>query len=98
MASEAGVSDYQVAELEMWRTSEAFDAEERAALALTDAIVANNVTAEVVEELEQHFTHAQRIELTVTAAFYSMVPRILDALKVPVEGAEENGRSRVRPA
>jgi 4-carboxymuconolactone decarboxylase len=88
MAREVGVTDYQVAELEMWRTSDAFDEEERAALALTDAIVASNVTDEIVEELERHFTHAQRVELTVTAAFYAMVPRILDALRVPVEGSD----------
>jgi alkylhydroperoxidase family enzyme len=69
MAREVGVTDYQVAELEMWRTSDAFDDEERAALA-------------------RHFDHAQRVELTVTAAFYAMVPRILDALRVPVEGRE----------
>jgi Carboxymuconolactone decarboxylase family len=43
MAREVGVTDYQVAELEMWRTSDAFDAEERAALALTDAIIAGEV-------------------------------------------------------
>jgi hypothetical protein len=33
-------------------------------------------------------THPQRVELTVTAAFYAMVPRILEALRVPVEGSE----------
>jgi alkylhydroperoxidase family enzyme len=32
-----------------------------------------------------HFDLAQRVELTVTAAFYSMVPRVLEALGVPVE-------------
>jgi alkylhydroperoxidase family enzyme len=91
MAREVGVTDYQVAELEMWRTSDAFDAEERAALALTDAIIAGNVPDEVIRELERHFDHAQRVELTVTAAFYAMVPRILDALRVPVEGKEPDG-------
>jgi 4-carboxymuconolactone decarboxylase len=88
MAREVGVTDYQVAELEMWRTSDAFDAEERAALALTDAIIAGDVADEIITELERHFDHAQRVELTVTAAFYAMVPRILEALRVPVEGKE----------
>jgi alkylhydroperoxidase family enzyme len=88
MAREVGVTDYQVAELEMWRTSDAFDAEERAALALTDAIIDGNVPDEVIGELERHFDNAQRVELTVTAAFYAMVPRILEALRVPVEGKE----------
>jgi len=85
MAREAGVSDHCVAELEMWRTSDAFSDDERAALALTDAIVAGNVTAEIIAELDRHFSNAQRVELTVTAAFYAMVPRVLDALGVPVE-------------
>jgi 4-carboxymuconolactone decarboxylase len=92
MAREVGVTDYQVAELEMWRTSDAFDAEERAALALTDSIIAGKVPDEAIAELERHFDHAQRVELTVTAAFYAMVPRILDALRVPVEGREVEGR------
>jgi hypothetical protein len=46
------------------------------------------VTADVIEELERHFGYDQRVELTVTAAFYAMVPRVLDALGVPVEGTE----------
>jgi alkylhydroperoxidase family enzyme len=92
MAREAGVTDFQVAELEMWRTSDAFSPEERAALALTDAIVAGDVPDEIVGDLELHFDHAQRVELTVTAAFYAMVPRVLEALRVPVEGKEPSVR------
>ena len=76
MAREAGVSDdFDVAELECGAPRDAFSEEERAALALTDAIVAGNVTEEVIAELDRHFDHAQRVELTVTAAFYAMVPR-----------------------
>jgi alkylhydroperoxidase family enzyme len=87
MARDAGVSEFQVAELEMWRTSEAFSPEERAALALTDAIVKGEVCDEI-DEIARYFDHEQRVELTVTAAFYAMVPRVLDALGVPVEGSE----------
>jgi len=97
MAREVGVTEYQVAELEMWRTSDAFEPEERAALALTDAIIAGHVPEEIIGELERHFDHAQRVELTVTAAFYAMVPRVLDALAVPVEGREPE-RTRQRRA
>lgn len=98
MAREVGVTDYQVAELEMWRTSDAFDAGERAALALTDSIIAGTVPDEVIAELELHFSHTQRVELTVTAAFYAMVPRILDALRVPVEGTEPDRDLPKQPA
>ena len=86
MAEEEGVPETQVAELEMWRTSTAFDDCEKAALALTDAIVDGDTSPEIIEELEKHFGYEQRVELTVTAAFYSMVPRVLDALEVPIEG------------
>jgi alkylhydroperoxidase family enzyme len=89
MAAEVGVTDYEIAELEMWRTSRAFDPGTRAALAFTDAIVDGEVPDEINEELAAHFNVQQRIELTVTAAFYSMVPRVLDALGVPIE--EEPG-------
>ncbi len=85
MAAEAGVTDNQIAELEMWRTSKVFGPETRAALAFTDAIVSGNVPEHVNDELEAHFDLAQRVELTVTAAFYSMVPRVLYALGVPIE-------------
>ena len=87
MARDAGVTDEDVAELQMWRSSRSFGPAARAALALTDAIVAGEVPAEVNEELARHFDHAQRVELTLTAAFYTMVPRLLDALGVPVEDA-----------
>jgi alkylhydroperoxidase family enzyme len=100
MAREAGVSDFQVAELEMWRTSDAFGSEERAALALTDAIIAGEVPDDVTRELERYFDNQQRVELTVTAAFYAMVPRVLEALRVPVEGKEQDGKlgpSSARP-
>jgi 4-carboxymuconolactone decarboxylase len=88
MAREEGVSETQVAELEMWRVSPAFDASAKAALAVTDAIVEGEVSPEIIAELGRHFSLDQRVELTVTAAFYAMVPRVLDALGVPIEGTE----------
>jgi 4-carboxymuconolactone decarboxylase len=97
MAREEGVTETQVAELEMWRTSTAFDECEKAALALTDAIVAGEVSPDVIAEVDRHFEYDQRVELTVTAAFYSMVPRILDALGVPIEGTEPAKHGRNLP-
>ena len=91
MAGEAGVTEEEVAELPMWRTSRAFGPADRAALALTDAIVDGEVPEEVNDELDRHFDHAQRVELTLTAAFYSMVPRLLGAFDVPVEDDQAPG-------
>jgi alkylhydroperoxidase family enzyme len=85
MAKEAGVDEHRVAELAMWRTSPAFDDAERAALALTDALVEGRVPDEVNATVDEHFGPQARVELTLTAAFYCAVPRLLDALRVPVE-------------
>lgn len=85
MAAEAGIDEHQVAELAMWHTSPAFTAAERAALALTDAIVDGYVTDEHNTALSEHFDPQARVELTLTAAFYCGVPRLLDALRVPTE-------------
>ena len=85
MAAEAGVDEHQVAELAMWRTSPAFTDAERAALALTDALVDGHVPDQVNAVLAEHFDPQARVELTLTAAFYCAVPRLLDALRVPVE-------------
>lgn len=87
MAAEAGVDEHQVAELAMWRTSPAFTEAERAALALTDALVDGHVSDEVNAALDEHFDAKARVELTLTATFYCAVPRLLDALRVPVEEA-----------
>ncbi len=86
MAAKAGVDEYQVAELPMWRTSPAFTEAERAALALTDALVDGHVPDEVNTTIDEHFGVQARVELTLTAAFYCAVPRLLDGLRVPVEG------------
>ena len=87
MAAEAGVDEHKVAELAMWRTSPAFEEAERATLALTDALVDGHVPDEVNAALTEHFDEKARVELTLTAAFYCAVPRLLDALRVPVEAA-----------
>ena len=92
MAAEAGVDEHKVAELPMWRTSPAFTDAERAALALTDALAEGYVPDQVNAALGEHFDEQARVELTLTAAFYCAVPRLLDALRVPVEeNAPERG-------
>src|SRR5215207_11344912 len=87
MAAKAGVDEHKVAELAMWRTSPAFEEAERAALALTDALVDGDVPDQINATLAEHFDSQARIELTLTASFYCAVPRLLDALRVPVEAA-----------
>jgi AhpD family alkylhydroperoxidase len=85
MARRMGVREAQIATLAGWRASPEFDARERAALALTEAVQAIDVTDEVHAEVKQHFSDAEFIELAFTAAFYAMVSRMLEALRVELD-------------
>src|SRR5687767_14403492 len=85
MARKAGVSEERIAALADWRSSKAFDAKERAALALTESVMACNVTDAVHAEVKRHFSDAEFVELSLTAGFYAMVSRMLDALRVELD-------------
>jgi AhpD family alkylhydroperoxidase len=85
MARKMGVREAQSAALADWRASSEFDARERAALLLTEAVQAIGVSDEVHAEVKKHFSDAEFVELTFTAAFYAMVSRMLDALRVELD-------------
>ena len=85
MARKAGVREAQIAALAEWKTSPEFDEKERAALAIGDAVTQGHVADEVYREAMLHFDHHDYVELAVTAAFYAMVARTLDALGVELE-------------
>jgi alkylhydroperoxidase family enzyme len=85
MARSAGISDAQIAELASWKTSQLFDAREKAALLLAESVTNGRVTDDVYAEAMRHFDHHDYVELSVTAAFYAMVGRMLDAMGVQLE-------------
>jgi len=85
MAGRSGVSDQELGELDRWREATCFSAAERAALAFMDAMVEGAVPEPVNAELARHFDASERVELALTAGLYCMVPRVLDALRVPLE-------------
>lgn len=85
MALTAGVTEQELAELGRWRDSASFSPAERSALAFMEAVLAGSVSDLVAEDLARHFDAAERVELALTAGFYSMVPRVIDALRVPPE-------------
>jgi alkylhydroperoxidase family enzyme len=85
MAERAGVPEAQIAALADWRESGLFDAPTRAALAFTDELVESGVAQDAqLAELERFYSDEQVIELALTVAFYTMVPRVLSALRVPL--------------
>jgi alkylhydroperoxidase family enzyme len=84
-ARQQGVPPEQIEDLFFWRESPRFTPAECAALALTEAMMHGDVSDDVYTELASHFTSSEVIELALTAGFYAMVPRVLNALKVPIE-------------
>jgi 4-carboxymuconolactone decarboxylase len=90
MARKAGVSEAQIRSLPAWRTSPEFDAREKAALALAEAVTQGRVTDEVYAEAMRHFDHHDYVELAAVAAFYAMVGRMLDAMGVQLEPEVRN--------
>jgi alkylhydroperoxidase family enzyme len=90
MARKAGVRETQIAALPSWRTSAEFDAKEKAALLLAEAVTQGKVSDEVYAEAMRHFDHHDYVELSITAAFYAMVGRMLDAMGVQLEADFRN--------
>jgi AhpD family alkylhydroperoxidase len=84
---DAGLSDARIQALSSWRSSGAgmFDARERAALELAEQlVVSGQVADEGLEMLERHFSASEIVELALTVGFYAMVPRVINALRVPL--------------
>jgi alkylhydroperoxidase family enzyme len=84
-ARQQGVPPEQIDDLIFWRESPHFSAAECAALALTESMMRSDVSDAEFAELAKHFSSSEIIELALTAGFYAMVPRVLNALKVPFE-------------
>jgi alkylhydroperoxidase family enzyme len=95
MARKAGVREAQIRSLPAWRTSAEFDAREKAALALAEAVTQGRVGDEVHAEAMRHFDPHDYVEISAVAAFYAMVGRMLDAMGVELEPELRNHSPRV---
>lgn len=87
MAKQCGLSSEKVAALDRWNDSPLFTEDERLALTLMENVIEHGgkLSDELDQQLKQHFTNAEYVELVLTAGFYAMVPRVLTALQIPVE-------------
>lgn len=85
MAKAAGIAEELVVELPRWKDSTSFTDSEKAALRYTESVMSLSVSDADMAELRRHFSAAEVVELTMTAAAYAMVPRMLEALAVPLE-------------
>jgi len=97
MARKFGVREAQIAALADWRTSSAFSEREKAALLLAEAVTSGSVGDEVYAAVSKHFDHAQFVELALVSAFYAMVARMLDAMRVQLEPEVQGYSPRLPP-
>lgn len=90
-AKEAGVPDEKLRALSDWKTSELFDPEERAVLALADDTAqGSGASGETLCTLKSLFSNEQVVELVVIAGFYAGVARIVNSFSVPLESGFES--------
>lgn len=88
MALAAGATETQIAALPAWRDAPAgtYDTDEQVALALADAIAAGgDVDDATWAAVAERFEPRGRVELVLTASFYSCVSRVLKSLRVPLD-------------
>ena len=85
MARAAGVPEEKITALASWTGATVFDARERAALQCVDRVHAVEVDEATHDELRQHFSEEQVVELVFLCAFYELVGRVVDGLGVEVE-------------
>lgn len=90
-ARRAGLAEEQIAAIPGWQVSAAFDSEERAILAYTDAIVleGGRVQDGVFEALRAFLSDEAILELTYTAATYALHATISRALRLEYDDIEE---------
>ena len=88
MGRELGITEAQLTELDRYRTSSAFTAEERAVLDLAVAMTQDpvEVPTETHEELRRYFDEAQLVELVAAIAWENYRARFNRALGVHAVG------------
>jgi AhpD family alkylhydroperoxidase len=86
-ALSSGLSRDQLSRLAAWRDSDLFDDQERAVLAYTERVAMLAVDDAAYEDLARRFSPQEIIELTLTAAFYANVSRVLQALQIEIDPA-----------
>jgi alkylhydroperoxidase family enzyme len=85
-----GLSREECDALADWRSSQFFDARERAVLAYADTMTREiEVPDDVFAALKQDFNDRQIVELTVLIGTYNMNARVLRALKLDLEPAAD---------
>jgi AhpD family alkylhydroperoxidase len=83
IARKEGVTDRQLSDLARWEASDSYSEKQRAVLALTDSMTRDvKVPEAIMDQVKNHFSNKEAIELVATVAAYNMVSRFLEALDI----------------
>ncbi len=79
---------------EDYRTSNLFDAREKAAIAWAEAMTLNTAKRDdlVWNELRAHFSDAEIVEISLACAMFNMINRLNDSFRTELESEEYNRR------
>lgn len=90
-ARASGVSEEQVAAIPSWATSSCFDARERAVLAYTDEVVAQDgrVQDGTFAALKEHLSDEAILELTYAVTMYRLHATVCRALRLEYDNVDE---------
>jgi alkylhydroperoxidase family enzyme len=80
-AAAAGITEKQIAELPVYRTSNEFDSEERDVIEFTYSAVDGNVCDELFQRLEKRYGEQQTVEMTATVAFWALWGIVINTLQ-----------------
>src|SRR5262245_38016038 len=81
-----GFSEAQIDAIQQWRSSETYDARQRAVLALAEGLTRTvQVDDAVFDAARQVLPARQVVELVATVAYYNMVARFLVGLDIDLE-------------
>ena len=86
MGLREGVGEQQLAEMDRYADSDAFDALERLVLDYASEMTSGDVSDELVEELREHLDNAQLVELTAAVAWENYRARFNHALRIEADG------------
>jgi alkylhydroperoxidase family enzyme len=86
MALSAGVTQAEIDDIDHWREVATFTAAEKSALRLAEEVTEGPAaSAECMQQLAEHFSPEEIVELVLTASFYVCVGRFLTSMAIELE-------------
>jgi alkylhydroperoxidase family enzyme len=81
----AGITEEQIADMPLYRTSEAFDDEERDVIEFTHGVLENLVSDELFERLKARYGEQEVVEMTAVVSFWAFWGMMIGTLQPDYE-------------